>query len=181
MGGLNSRAKDSPRKRQHLNIHRDYADPCQRFLNAIGTDSYIRPHRHALDPKTETIFAIRGLFALLVFDGQGAITRIDQFGTEGLCANAGVELAPATWHTILALTPQAVILELKAGPFDPGAAKELAPWAPEEGSRDAAGYLEFLKDAVAREYPAAGGAALAPARPVQALDCPAHVVRSTGF
>lgn len=136
--------------RQHLNIHRDYEEPCQRFLNAIGIDSYIRPHRHALDPKAETIFAVRGLFALLVFDDEGAITRIEKFGTEGLCDNAGVELAAATWHTILALTPGAVALELKAGPFQPSAAKEPASWAPEEGSRDAAGYLQFLIDAVER-------------------------------
>jgi cupin fold WbuC family metalloprotein len=88
------------------------------------------------------------LFALVVFDQQGAIARIEKFGTEGLCGNAGIELAASTWHTILALTPQAVALELKAGPFQPDAAKEPAPWAPEEGSRDAIGYLRFLRDAI---------------------------------
>jgi cupin fold WbuC family metalloprotein len=148
LGALISKGQASPRKRQHLNIHQGYEDPCQRFLNAIGTDSYIRPHRHSLDPKAETIIAIRGLFALVVFDQQGAIARIEKFGTEGLCSNAGVELAPATWHTVLALTPQAVALELKAGPFEPSAAKEPAPWAPEEGSPTAADYLRFLRDAV---------------------------------
>lgn len=140
----------SPRKRQHLNFHRDYEEPCQRFLNAIGTDSYIRPHRHALDPKTETIFAIRGLFVLVIFDDEGAIQSITRFGTEGLCSNAGVELAPSTWHTILALTPDAVALELKAGPFQPNAAKEPAPWTPEEGTRESAAYLRDLLDAIER-------------------------------
>jgi cupin fold WbuC family metalloprotein len=111
-------------------------------------DSYIRPHRHSLDPKTETIIAIRGLFALVIFDEQGAISRIERFGTESHCGNAGVELAPATWHTILALTPHAVALELKAGPFQPAAAKEPAPWAPEEGGSDAIHYLRYLRDAV---------------------------------
>jgi cupin fold WbuC family metalloprotein len=164
LGGLSQRANDAPRKRQHLNIHRDYEDPCQRFLNAIGTDSYIRPHRHALDPKAETIFAVRGLFALVVFDDAGAIARIEAFGTEGLCGNAGVELAASTWHTVLALTPGAVALELKAGPFDPQAAKEPAPWSPEEGGPDAAAYLDFLKDAVARVTGARGGDKLQLAR-----------------
>jgi cupin fold WbuC family metalloprotein len=101
-----------------------------------------------LDPKAESIIAIRGLFALVVFDNQGAIGRIERFGTEGRCANAGVELAPGTWHTIVALTEQAVLLELKAGPFQASAAKEPAPWAPEEGSTDAAGYLRFLRGAI---------------------------------
>ena len=148
LSGLSSKAQSTSRMRQHLNIHRDYEDPCQRFLNAIGIDSYIRPHRHSLDPKAETIFAIRGLFALVVFDDEGKISRIEKFGTESWCGNVGVELSPGIWHTILALTPQAVALELKAGPFQPSAAKEAAPWAPEEGSRDAAGYLQFLRDAV---------------------------------
>ena len=151
LGELSSKAQASPRMRQHLNIHRDYEDPCQRFLNAIGVDSYIRPHRHALDPKAETIFAIRGLFALVVFDDEGDIVRIDKFGTEGLCGNAGVELAASTWHTVVALTPYAVALELKAGPFMPDAAKEPAPWAPAEGSPDAVAYLRFLKDAIGHD------------------------------
>lgn len=150
LDGLISKAQASQRKRQHLNIHRDYEDPCQRFLNAVAPDSYIRPHRHSLDPKAETIFAIRGVFALVVFDQQGEIARIERFGTEGLCENAGVELAPATWHTVLALTPKAVALELKAGPFQLDAAKELAPWAPEEGAQEAIAYLRFLQDAVER-------------------------------
>ena len=135
----------SPRKRQHQNIHKSFDDPCQRFLNAVGTDSYIRPHRHALDPKTEDLFAVRGAFALVLFDERGGIAAIERFGTEKHGGEAGmavgVELAPGAWHTVLALTEGAVLLELKAGPFIPTAAKEFAPWAPEEGSAHAASYL----------------------------------------
>ena len=40
--------------------------------------------------------------------------------------------AAGTWHTIIARVPDAVLLELKAGPYDQNAAKEPAPWAPEE-------------------------------------------------
>lgn len=145
---LVGQAGASPRKRQHLNIHEKYEDPCQRFFNAIGTDSYIRPHRHLLDPKAESIIAIRGMFALVLFDGHGSVERVERFGTEGRCANAGVEVAPGTWHTIVALTPEAVLLELKGGPFLPGAAKEPASWAPDEGTDAAAGYLRFLQNAI---------------------------------
>jgi len=94
------------------------------------------------------MFAIRGMFALVVFDERGAIKKVERFGTEGLCESAGIELPPATWHTILALTPQAVVLELKAGPFLPNAAKEPAPWAPEEGSLESTAYLQYLRNAV---------------------------------
>lgn len=84
----------------------------------------------------------------MIFDDQGAIESVTRFGTEGLCGNAGVELAPSTWHTVLALTSDAIALELKAGPFRPTAAKEPAPWAPEEGTREAAAYLRELRNAV---------------------------------
>jgi cupin fold WbuC family metalloprotein len=40
----------SLRKRKNHNLHFDYEDPCQRLFNAIEMSSYIRPHRHSLDP-----------------------------------------------------------------------------------------------------------------------------------
>lgn len=135
--------------RKHLNIHQSYEDPCQRFLNSIGVESYIRPHRHSLDPKTETLVAVRGMFALVVFDERGNVTYNTRFGTEKHAADGNipvvVELKPETWHTVLALSEGAVLLELKAGPFDPNAAKEFAEWAPDEGTAQAAEYLRALR------------------------------------
>jgi cupin fold WbuC family metalloprotein len=115
-------------------------------LNAIGTDSYIRPHRHSLDPKAETLIAVRGQFALITFDDAGAILNIVRFGTEtDATVPVGADLPPGTWHTIIALVPGAILLELKAGPFIPNAAKEPAPWAPEEGTPEGNEYLQRLK------------------------------------
>lgn len=138
-------ARQSPRTRQHLNIHESYSDPCQRLFNAIGFDSYIRPHRHSLDPQTESLFAICGAFALIAFDDCGTPEAVIRFGVGPEASAAGVEVGPDTWHTVLALTEGAVLLEMKAGPFDPTAAKELASWAPEEGSSEASGYLISLR------------------------------------
>lgn len=149
---LVDQAGQSPRARQHRNIHASYEDPCQRFMNAIGMDSYIRPHRHALDPKAETLIAVRGLFALLVFDNEGLVTDIIKFGTERYTSASdlavGVDLTPGIWHTIIALQPGSILLELKAGPFNPNAAKEPAPWAPEEGTAEAAVYMNYLRNLV---------------------------------
>jgi cupin fold WbuC family metalloprotein len=116
------------------------------LFNAVGTDSYIRPHRHSLDPKSETLFAVKGKFALVVFDDRGTPQQVSAFGTElfGEEMPAGVELSPGVWHTVVALTVNAVLLEIKAGPFDAGAAKEFAPWAPEEGTPQAQDYLQLL-------------------------------------
>lgn len=91
---------------------------------------------------------MRGEFGLVEFSDGGAVKRIVRFGTERYSATAaavGVELAPSVWHTVLALSPGAVLLELKAGPFDPAAAKELAGWAPAEGTPEAVTYHHYLQ------------------------------------
>lgn len=143
---LTAQAKCSPRKRQHRNIHESYADPCQRLFNAIERDSYIRPHRHAADPRDELLIAVRGSMALVTFDEQGVVTGGVRFGVyrngEGLAG--GAEVPANMWHTVIALGSGCVRLEVKAGPFDPNQPKDLAPWAPDEGSPAALLYLNQL-------------------------------------
>ena len=64
--GLHDQAKASPRLRQHLNIHASHEAPFQRLFIAFGLDSYVRPHRHHLVPKDETLIAVQGLLGVLV-------------------------------------------------------------------------------------------------------------------
>jgi len=146
LNDLTGQAKNRPRLRQHRNIHQNYQDACQRLFNAIEPGSYIRPHRHASEPREELLIAIRGSMALITFDDQGSVTGILRFGSEkyGSDLAAGAEVASSTWHTVVALEPGCVLLEVKAGPFDPNQPKDLAPWAPEEGSEMAQGYLRDL-------------------------------------
>ena len=95
----------SPRKRQHHNIHESYKDHCQRLFNAIELDSYIRPHRHASDPKNELLIAVRGLMALVTFDEQGNVVEVIHFGSDGHSKKMtiGAELPVNKWHTVIAL------------------------------------------------------------------------------
>jgi cupin fold WbuC family metalloprotein len=146
MADLTGQAKVSPRLRQHQNIHTSYQDVCQRLFNAIEPDSYIRPHRHSVDPKDELLIAVRGAMALVTFDDQGTVTNMVRFGTEkyGVDMAVGVEVSASTWHTVIALEPGCVLLEIKAGPFDPNRPKDLAAWAPEEGSAAALDYMKRL-------------------------------------
>ena len=146
MDDLVFQAKAAPRRRQHRNIHTDYADPCQRLFNAIEPDSYIRPHRHGVVPRAETMIAVRGLMVLVTFDDYGNVVDIVRFGVDGDGQDVavGVEILPGCWHTVISQKPGSVLLELKAGPFDPAHPKEMAPWAPEEGSAEAVGYLQGL-------------------------------------
>lgn len=150
---LSTRARASERLRQHSNLHHSYNEACQRLFNAIEPESYIRPHRHMLDPKVECLIAVRGLMTLVSFDDEGNVVRTYRFGVEkvdGKLPAVGVEIQPGTWHTVVANTPGAVLFEVKAGPFDPSQAKEYAPWAPAEGSPEAAEYLRRLHELLRR-------------------------------
>ena len=146
---LTLRAKASARLRQHENLHLTNSESCQRLLNSIGIDSYIRPHRHLLDAKSELLVAVRGKFSLIIFKDNGSIGSTSLFGTEKYfnCnkINIGVQISPEEWHTVIALVPNSVLLEVKSGPFDPDKAKEYADWAPDEKSPLAKTYFKNLK------------------------------------
>ena len=142
LDALGRQAAASPRRRQHFNLHTSYADPCQRLVNYLWHDSYIRPHRHSADPKPETLIALQGQMGCIDFDDSGDIVRFVRFGAGSDCSAIIVE--PGEWHTVVALSEAAALLEVKAGPFDPSAAKEPALWAAEEGSDTAIVYLARL-------------------------------------
>jgi cupin fold WbuC family metalloprotein len=151
---LTGQAKVSPRLRQHRNVHQSYQEASQRLFNAIEPGSYIRPHRHASDPRDELLIAVRGVMAIVTFDDQGAVTNVLRFGSEkyGVEMAVGAEVSSSTWHTVIVLEPGCVLLELKAGPFDPNKPKVLAPWAPEENSAAARDYYDRMVELIAKRF-----------------------------
>lgn len=146
LNALTLEAQANPRKRQHRNIHESYKDSCQRLFNAIERDSYIRPHRHATDSRDELLIAIHGSMALVTFDEQGMVTKVVRFGADRGNKNlaAGAEVPANLWHTVIALEPSSILLEVKTGPFDPSQPKDLAPWAPDENGPNSQHYLKKL-------------------------------------
>ena len=137
----------SRRLRQNLNLHADYADPCQRLFNAVEPGSYIRPHRHADPPKPELFLAVRGRFGLLLFDADGRVVEAEPVAPDGPCV--AVEVPPGLWHTIVALEPGSIFFETKPGPYIALSDKDFAPWAPPEGSDESLDYLARLHAALA--------------------------------
>ncbi|MCK9991325.1 MAG: WbuC family cupin fold metalloprotein [Rugosibacter sp.] len=150
LDSLCAQAAASPRRRKNHNLHTSDTALAHRLLNAVQTDSYIAPHRH-LDPsKDETFVVLRGLMGLIIFDDAGNVIEQIKVGsgrTADSVANRaenttlGVDIPAGTWHTSLALVPDTVILEAKAGPYQPLTEAERAPWAPAEGSPEAAAQL----------------------------------------
>ncbi|MFM8501821.1 MAG: WbuC family cupin fold metalloprotein [Fluviibacter sp.] len=128
-------ARTSPRLRKNANFHPTDEFPAHRLINAMQPASYVRPHRH-LDPsKDETIIVLQGRFGYLSFDDAGAIEEAIELTPCGPVF--GIDIPHGTIHTILALEPNSVFFEAKAGPFVPLSTEEIAAWSPAEGSDEA--------------------------------------------
>ena len=145
ISSLSVQARENPRLRKNLNLHESYDEPSQRLLNAMEPGSYIRPHRHFTDPKPENFVGIRGRMALIIFKDDGEIEQIIPFGPQEDAV--GIDLPSGVWHTVVCLLEGSVLYETKPGPFIPTHRKDMAPWAPEEGSVQAVDYLSDLVEA----------------------------------
>ena len=143
---LSRKAVNSPRKRLNLNYHNDWADPINRMLNAFEPDTYVQPHKHENPDKREIFVVLRGSLAVIFFDNDGTPTEFVLLNREN--GNYAVEIAPGTWHTIIALESGSVVYEVKDGPYSPLDDKNFASWAPKEGMTECTAYLKKLTELV---------------------------------
>jgi len=146
---LSAQAAASPRLRLNRNLHSQAADPVQRLLNAIEPGTYVRPHRHA-EGRWEAFALLAGACAVLEFSPEGRVTsRIDLGGGAAVV----VEVAAGAWHSLVALAPGTVLLEIKPGPYDAATDKDFAPWAPAEGDAGAAALVRWMEIAAVGRVP----------------------------
>lgn len=127
----------SPRKRRNHNLHAE-PDLVQRFVNVLQPGTYVRPHRHLRESSGtgfECFVVLQGAIGLLLFDGQGEVRQCEKLEAGGPLR--GVELAEGSYHSLVALTADAVMLEIKQGPYDPGTDKEFLAMFPAEGTPEA--------------------------------------------
>lgn len=138
---VSEEARRAPRLRKNFNLHPSDGSACHRLFNGAEPGTYIRPHRH-LDPeKDETLLVVRGALGVVSFDQAGEVTETFTLTPGGTVA---VDIPHGAYHTALSLESGTVFFETKAGPYLPLSAEEAAPFAPEEGSPEAAAYLERL-------------------------------------
>jgi cupin fold WbuC family metalloprotein len=152
IAGLLCRAAASPRKRMNLNLHTDQADSVGRFLNAGIAGTYVRPHRHRID-RWELVTVLQGRFDVVIFTSDGVVKSRIVLGPQ---AASVAEIPGGAWHSVIFHAPAAVVLEVKAGPYDPKLDKEFASWAPAENDPTAARFVSWLEtaapgDAVSRQ------------------------------
>ena len=139
-------AEASPRKRAHYNIHQNYDEPVQRLCIALKSGTYIRPHCHKNKDGWEMIMALKGEVSMLIFDTHGNVK--ERFNLSPNSEHIAVELKPNTWHMVFPTNSEAVIFEVKEGPFIPKKICDFASWSPEEDSSGVQGFLAWAKCAV---------------------------------
>lgn len=151
LDNLSRDAANSPRLRKNLNLHPEMADPVQRLFNAIEPGTYIRPHRHGKGDRWELLSMQRGRAILLVFDDDGKVIE------RQILAAAGpipvVELPGGAWHSLVALEPGSIFLEIKQGPYIPVADEDFAAWAPKEGEAGSPELLTWFTQASIGDTP----------------------------
>ena len=122
---LTAQAQASPRLRMNLDLRNSAEDSSQRMLNAIETGSVVPIHRH--QKTSETVVVLRGRVVEEYYDDEGRLTESIVLGdchvadaprndVAGACA---LNIPAGQWHTLRALDPGTVILEMKDGPYEP--------------------------------------------------------------
>jgi cupin fold WbuC family metalloprotein len=142
LDGVSAAARTTPRLRKNYNLHDSDAAACHRLFNAIEPGSYIRPHRHLHPDKDETFLLVRGSLGIIIFDETGEVTESVLLDSAG--KKVAVDIPHGVYHTALALESGTIFFEAKAGPYLPLTEEEKSGFAPEEGSPEAAVYLERL-------------------------------------
>lgn len=134
---MSAEARRSPRLRRNHNLHAE-SELVQRFLNVMQPGTYVRPHRHLrVTPGAgfECFVVLQGAMGLLVLDEHGGV--IEQLRLTPQGPLRGVELGEGQFHTLVALTPDTVLLEIKQGPYQPASDKDFLAAFPAEGTPEA--------------------------------------------
>jgi hypothetical protein len=118
---LYGQAGQSERLRSHLLLHDSHQDKVQRLLIALVKGSYVDPHYHELPHQWEMFIVMQGQVQVCLYGKDGEI--INKFvAGENTTINI-VEFSPGDIHSVECLSPRALMMEVKEGPFDPTFAK----------------------------------------------------------
>ena len=142
---LAEQSRHSPRQRQNYDFH-EPSEKVQRFLNVLQPETYVRPHRHQrpLDVNGfEFFLVLQGDVGIIIFDENAQILQTERISAIG--ATRAIEIPEGTYHTLVVLAADTVILELKEGPYNPSTDKEFLNNFPIEGTPAAKQMVENWK------------------------------------
>ncbi|HIF9248499.1 TPA: WbuC family cupin fold metalloprotein [Photobacterium damselae] len=114
-------ADKSDRKRSHHLLHSSHQDKVQRLLIAMKQGSYVEPHYHELPHQWELFQVLEGLVKVTICSNDSSGNKYFEIG--GNSKIKIIEIQPYEIHSVECLSEQALLLEVKEGPFNPEFAK----------------------------------------------------------
>ncbi|MFN3018123.1 WbuC family cupin fold metalloprotein [Vibrio coralliilyticus] len=123
---LHTAATESPRKREHLNLHSSFEEKVQRVLISLSKGSFVEPHYHSQTHQWEMFVVLEGWVKVVLYRRDGSVLEVLHVG-EGHEVNL-IEFQPQEIHSVECMSERALMIEIKEGPFDPSHAKTLAPF-----------------------------------------------------
>ena len=128
---LTAEAQASPRLRMNLDLRNSDADSSQRMLNAIEPGSVVPIHRH--QKTSETVVVLRGRVVEEYYDDAGVLVESFVLGDchvadaprNDVPMACALNIPAGQWHTLRALDPGTVILEMKDGAYEPIGAEDV--------------------------------------------------------
>lgn len=132
-------AKKSDRNRVHYLLHDSHNDKVQRLVIALKRYSYIEPHSHVLPNQWESFVVLVGQIRLITFSDNGVVLTVNELNQGSI-----VELEPKIIHTLISISEESLIYELKEGPFIAAHAKNRVKWAAVEGTAMEVNFVKQL-------------------------------------
>ncbi|AXC65820.1 cupin fold metalloprotein, WbuC family [Salmonella enterica subsp. diarizonae serovar 59:z10:-] len=120
------KASLSNRKRAHMLLHSSHNEKVQRIIIALVEDSYVEPHYHELEHQWEMFIVLEGILEVCLYDDSGNIVNTFKVGpTTNLSI---IEFKHGDIHSVKCLSPRALMVEVKEGPFNVKYAKRSPDW-----------------------------------------------------
>ena len=143
---LKKQAKQNPRKRIRICVHKDTKDLIHEMLIVHEKSCYVRPHKHT--NKTESFHIIEGKADIILFHEDGSIDQSIPMGDMISGLKFFYRLPPFRYHTLLIHSDVLVFHEITNGPFRLEDTT-WAPWSPDETNKDDVfQYISMLKNFV---------------------------------
>lgn len=140
IAALIEHARTAPRGRARLLLHASREDSLHEMVIALPSSNFDHPHINYKSGKS--FLALSGQFALICFSDDGTTARSVVLSTGPWPGLLMAHLRHPTWHTIVPLQGNIVLLETIIGPFT---GNKFASWFPEPDNKSRAEFVERVR------------------------------------
>lgn len=121
LDAIEQKAKESPRLRANLCLHKSPEDKVQKMINVLLPGTEMPIHRHLNSDEVLTL--LRGEITIIFYDQEG-FTETDRIRMSFDSDVRVVDIPKGQWHNVEVTKPVAV-LEIKEGPYRPLSSEEV--------------------------------------------------------